>query len=453
MAEKDENLMEKIISLSKRRGFVFPSSEIYGGLANAWDFGPYGVQLKKNIKDHWWKFFVESRDNMVGLDAAIIMNPKVWEASGHIENFTDPLVECKKCHHRFRADKIDSTQKCPDCGGEFTPPKDFNGLMKTYLGPVEDPSGEVFLRPETAQAMFVDFNLIQQTSRKKLPFGVGQIGKAFRNEITPGNFIFRTREFEQMEIEYFFDPKKTKWEEAFKTWKKNMQDWIEAVGIDMKKVHAIEMPDEGRAHYSKCTVDFEFEYPFKQEELFGLAYRGDYDLEQHEKASGQELRYIDPETNEKVRPHVIEPSLGVERAMLAILLSSYQEEEVKEPSQNPSDTVAGRGDTRVVLKLSKNLAPVKVAVFPLMKNKPELVAKAKEVFDMLKTNWTCEFDDNGNVGKRYRRQDEIGTPYCVTIDFDTIKDDTVTIRDRDTMEQGRVKIEELKKYIEGGLNG
>lgn len=436
MSEKQENMMEKIIALCKRRGFVFPGSEIYGGLANSWDFGPYGVQLKKNIKDHWWKFFVESRDDMVGLDAAIIMNPQVWEASGHIENFTDPLVECKKCHHRFRADQIETSKGCPDCGGELTTPRAFNGLMKTFLGPVDDESGIAYLRPETAQAMFVDFVNVQQTSRKKLPFGIAQMGKAFRNEITPGNFIFRTREFDLMEFEYFFDPKKSDWEKLFDEWKMTVEDWMKTVGIDPAKTHAVDIPDGERAHYSKRTIDFEFEYPFGQKELFGLAYRGDYDLEQHEKVSGTELRYVDPETGEKIRPHVIEPAFGADRAMLAILLSSYTEEVVKE------------GDTRTVLKLPKMLAPVKVAVFPLMKNKPELVAKAKEVFDMLKTQYTCEFDDNGNVGKRYRRQDEIGTPSCVTIDFDTLTDDTVTVRDRDTMDQVRVKIMDLISFFQ-----
>lgn len=435
--------MEKIISLAKRRGFVFPGSEIYGGLANSWDYGPYGAQLKKNIKDHWWKFFVESREDMVGMDAALIMNPRVWEASGHVANFTDPLTECDKCHTRFRADQVDMTKPCPNCGkGKLVDPKTFNLMLKTFLGPAEESANIAYLRPETAQAMFVDFASVQQTSRKKLPFGIAQIGKAFRNEITPGNFIFRTREFEQMEIEYFFDPKKSDWEKLFDGLKTDMEAWMEAVGITKSKTHAVDIPDGERAHYSKRTIDFEFEYPFGQKELFGLAYRGDYDLEQHEKHSQQELRYLDPETNEKVRPHVIEPSLGVDRAMLAVLLSAYEEQEVKE------------GDIRTVLHLKPSIAPVQVAVFPLMKNKPELVEKAREVYQVLKKDFRVEWDDNGNVGKRYRRQDEIGTPFCVTIDFDTIGqgedkslEGTVTIRDRDTMEQKRVKIEELKNYF------
>ncbi len=436
--------MEKIISLCKRRGFVFPGSEIYGGLANSWDYGPYGAQLKKNIKDHWWKFFVESRDDMVGLDAAIIMNPKVWEASGHVANFTDPLVECKKCHHRFRADQIDISKDCPDCKGELTEPKQFNILMKTFLGAVEDSKEVAYLRGETAQAMFIDFPAVQQMSRKKLPFGVAQSGKAFRNEITPGNFIFRTREFDLMEFEYFFDPKKSDWKELFEKWKTEMEMWMEVVGIDVAKTHAVDIPDGERAHYSKRTIDFEFDYPFGQKELFGLAYRGDYDLEQHEKASGQELHYLDPDTNEKVRPHVIEPAFGTDRAMLAILLSAFEEQ--------PLDG----DDVRTVLHLKPAIAPVQVAVFPLMKNKPELVAKAREVYDMLRQTFRVEFDDNGNVGKRYRRQDEIGTPYCVTVDFDTLGENpelagTVTVRDRDSMKQERVKIEDLTEFFQTNL--
>lgn len=456
MAEKQDGLMEKIISLAKRRGFVFPGSEIYGGLANSWDYGPYGAQLKKNIKDHWWKFFVESRDDMVGLDAALIMNPKVWGASGHVGNFSDPLVECRKCHSRFRADHLGFTDasgkvidrkdiNCPECGkNDWAEAQQFNLMLKTFLGPAEESANVAYLRPETAQAMFVDFAMIQQTSRKKLPFGVAQIGKAFRNEITPGNFIFRTREFEQMEIEYFFNPEKTKWEEKFDELKQDMEAWMKAVGIDPTKTHAVDIPDGERAHYSKRTIDFEFDYPFGQKELFGLAYRGDYDMEQHEKVSGQELRYLDPETNEKVRPHVIEPSLGVDRGMLAILLSAYEEQQLE------------GDDVRTVLHLKPAIAPVQVAIFPLLKNKPELVEKAREVYDLLRQNFRVEFDDNGNVGKRYRRQDEIGTPYCVTIDFDTLGENkelegTVTVRDRDSMKQERVKIEDLAAFFQTNL--
>lgn len=442
MENKNITTMEQIVSLAKRRGFVYPGSEIYGGLANSWDYGPLGAQLKKNIKDNWWRFFVQRRDDMFGLDAALVMNPKVWEASGHTSNFSDPLVECKKCHARFRADQIDLSQPCGQCKSKdsFTQPQQFNLMLKTFLGPAEEQANIAYFRPETAQAMFVDFKNILDTTRAKLPFGVAQIGKAFRNEITPGNFIFRTREFEQMEIEYFFDPHKVDWKLLFEEWKGEIEKWMKEVGIDSKKIHAVDIPDGERAHYSKRTIDFEFDYPFGQKELFGLAYRGDYDLSQHEKASKQELRYLDPETNEKVLPHVIEPSLGVDRALLAILLSAYTEETV------------GDGDIRVVLRLSPAIAPVQVAVFPLLKNKTELVGKARTVYTELKKEFLTMWDDNGNIGKRYRRQDEIGTPYCITIDFDTLENETVTVRDRDTLQQERIAISELKNYLLEKLN-
>ncbi len=472
MENKNTTTMEQIVSLAKRRGFVYPGSEIYGGLANSWDYGPLGAQLKKNIKDHWWRFFVQRRDDMVGLDAALVMNPKVWEASGHTANFSDPLVECKKCHARFRADQIDLSKPCAQCKAKdsFTQSQAFNLMLKTFLGPVDGWAEwsdfltrlnsaknfpeeleevikygvEVFhqtgksiayFRPETAQAMFVDFKNVLDTTRSKLPFGIAQIGKAFRNEITPGNFIFRTREFEQMEIEYFFNPDKTDWKALFEEWKGEIEKWMKEVGIDLSKVHAVDIPDGDRAHYSKRTIDFEFDYPFGQKELFGLAYRGNYDLTQHEKASGQELRYLDPETGEKILPHVIEPSLGVDRAFLAVLLSAYAEESVAD------------GDMRIVLHLPPTIAPVQVAVFPLLKNKTELVGKARGVYTDLKKTFLTVWDDNGNIGKRYRRQDEIGTPYCITIDFDTLEDGTVTVRDRDTLKQERVAIVELKNYL------
>jgi glycyl-tRNA synthetase len=451
----NEGLMEKIVSLGKRRGFVFPGSEIYGGLANSWDYGPLGVELKNNIKKAWWERYVHRRSDMVGIDAALIMNPKVWEASGHVAGFSDPLVECKVCGERFRFDAIvqsqvanpDGTYNCPNVEaskikngevkhhGILSKPRQFNLMLKTFLGPAEESANVAYLRPETAQAMFVNFVQVQQTSRKKLPFGIAQNGRAFRNEITPGNFIFRTREFDLMEFEYFFDPKKSNWEEIFEFWKKEMEQWMSEVGIDVKKTHAVDIPDGERAHYSKRTIDFEFDFPFGQKELFGLAYRGDFDLEQHEKASGQELRSMDAETNEKIRPHVIEPAFGADRAMLAILASAFEEQKLD------------GDDVRTVLHLKPVIAPVQVAVFPLMKNKPELVEKAREIFATLKKDFRCEFDDNGNVGKRYRRQDEIGTPYCVTVDFDTLTDGAVTVRDRDTMQQERVKIDELHKYL------
>jgi len=424
--------MDKITSLVKRRGFIFPGSEIYGGLANTWDYGPLGVELKNNIKQAWWKRFVTMRDDMVGLDAALMMNTKVWEASGHVATFSDPLVECKKCHERFREDQLkDIDTVCPKDkkNHELTESKQFNLMLKTFLGPVEDEKNTVYFRPETAQGIFVNFKNIVDTTRKKLPFGVAQIGKAFRNEITPGNFIFRTREFEQMEIEYFIpEPKKdSEWQGHFEAWRGEMHEWIASLGIKKNEIHELEVPAEELAHYSKKTIDFEYEFPFGRKELYGLAYRTDFDLTNHK------LDYTDSEGN-KYTPHVIEPSLGVDRSVLAVLLSAYTEE-------------ADGEDTRVVLKLPAKLAPYKIAVFPLLKNKPELVAAAQEIYHSLKLNWACDFDDNGNVGKRYRRQDEIGTPYCVTVDFDTLEKGEVTVRDRDTMKQERVKIDELQNYF------
>jgi len=422
--EKSSDLMEKIVSLCKRRGFVFPGSEIYGGLSNSWDYGPLGVELKNNIKNAWWKRFVHQRDDMVGIDAALIMNPKVWQSSGHLENFSDPLVECKKCHHRFREDQLEG-KACPDCKGELMSAKQFNLMLKTFLGPVENEDAVVYFRPETAQAMFVDFKNVLDTTRRKLPFGIAQIGKAFRNEITPGNFIFRTREFEQMEIEYFF--KEENWKEMFEMWRKEMWGWVtETLGLDKSKIHENDIAKEELAHYSKKTIDFEYDYPFGRKELYGMAYRTDFDLKNHFK----EEPYVDVEAGEKLYPHAIEPSLGVDRSVLAVLLDAYKEEE-----------------DRIVLKLKPSLAPYKVAVFPLLKNKPELVAKATEVFHDLKKNFTVAFDDRGNIGKRYYSQDEIGTPFCVTIDFETLEDEAVTIRDRDTMKQERIKIKDLTNYI------
>jgi len=434
MAEKQDITMDKIVSLCKRRGFVFPGSEIYGGLANSWDFGPYGTELKNNIKQYWWKTFVHGRDDMIGLDSAIIMNPKVWEASGHLENFQDPMVECKNCHERFRADIVDLSASCEKCGERrgFTDFKQFNLLFRTHIGPTEETSSIAYLRPETAQGIFINFDNIVNTTRKKLPFGVAQIGKAFRNEITPGNFIFRIREFEQMEIEYFFNPKKENWEEKFEMWLESFKKWMNDIGVDSKKLYFHDIEKEELAHYSKKTIDVEFDFPFGKKELFGLAYRGDFDLKNHK------ISYTDPETQEKFIPHVIEPSLGVDRMMLAVLVSAYTEEKTED-------------DIRTVLKIDKKLAPIKVAVFPLMKNKPELVEKAKDIFDKLKIDFMCEFDDNGNVGKRYRRQDEIGTPYCVTVDFESLEDGAVTVRDRDTMKQERIKISELQNYFKNNL--
>jgi len=428
MKKQDNSLMEKIISLCKRRGFVFPGSEIYGGLANSWDYGPLGVELKNNIKNLWWKKFVQERDDMVGIDASLIMNPKVWESSGHLKEFSDPLVECKKCKKRFRADHINSNN-CPECKGELSQPRQFNLMLKTFLGPAEERVNEVYFRPETAQAMFVDFKNVLESSRKKLPFGIAQTGKAFRNEVTPGNFIFRTREFEQMEIEYFIEEKD--WKEKFELWRKEMWSWMtETLGVEKSKIHELEVAKGELAHYSKRTIDFEYDFPFGRKELYGLAYRTDFDLKNHY----QEPPYRDEENNEGFYPHVVEPTFGVDRSVLAVLCDAYVEEE-----------------DRIVLKLKPSLAPYKVAVFPLLKNKPELVAKAREIYKELQKDFMVAFDDRGNIGKRYYSQDEIGTPYCVTVDFESLENDDVTIRDRDSMKQERIKISELKKYINGKL--
>lgn len=427
--------MDKIISLCKRRGFVFPGSEIYGGFANSWDYGPLGTELKNNIKNLWWKTFVHGRDDMQGMDAALIMNPKVWEASGHTTaGFADPMVDCKKCKKRFRADHLSKDTKiCPDCKGELTEPRMFNLMFRTFIGPVEDESVLAYLRPETAQAMFVDFKNIIDTMHPKIPFGIAQMGRAFRNEITPGNFIFRTREFEQMEIEYFVREKD--WQEFFEYWLDQMHQWMDLIGLSRDKIHHLEVPDGERAHYSKRTVDFEYDFPFGRKELYGIAYRADFDLKNHMEQSGVDLRYFDDVSGERFLPHVIEPTFGVDRTLLAVLSESYTEDEIN-------------GEIRTYLKLPTIIAPYKVAVFPLLANKPQLAEKAREIYNDLKLEMRVAWDDSGNIGKRYRRQDEIGTPHCVTVDFDTIeKDDTVTVRDRDTLEQIRVKASELKNYL------
>ncbi len=424
--------MQKIISLCKRRGFVFPGSEIYGGLANSLDYGPLGVELKNNISQLWWKRFVQSRNDMVGIDAALIMNPKVWEASGHLGEFSDPLVECKKCHERFRTDQLDGKNKCPSCGGEFTEAKQFNLMLKTFLGPAEEKANIAYLRPEIAQSMFVDFKQTLDTARRKLPFGIASQGKAFRNEITPGNFIFRTREFNLMEFEYFI--REEEWQKWFEYWQNEMREWIKDLGVNMEKIHEVEIPDGERAHYSKRTVDFEYDYPFGQKELYGLAYRGDFDLKNHEKFSGQNLKYRDAETGEEFWPHVIEPTFGLDRSVLVALLEAYQEE-----------------GERIVLKLPFRLAPYKAAIFPLLSNKPELVEKAKEVYDTLRKDFAVAWDDRGNIGKRYYSQDEIGTPFCITVDFDSLENNDVTIRDRDTAKQERIKIKDLADRLKSSL--
>ncbi|MFH1822603.1 MAG: glycine--tRNA ligase [Patescibacteria group bacterium] len=434
----ENNKMEKIVSLCKRRGFIFQNSEIYGGLANSYDYGPLGVELKNNIKSSWWKYFIHDRDDMKGLDGNIISSPKVLEASGHVTNFKDPLVECKKCHKRFRPDKLKNANKCPECGGEFTKEKMFSGMFKTKIGPVEEEGLETYLRPETAQSIFINFKNVVDSSLVKIPFGIGQIGKAFRNEITTGNFIFRTYEFDLMEIEYFINPK-ANWNKIFNDWVKYMHGYMDIIGLNKKKMHDIEIPEKERAFYSKRTIDMEYDFPFGQDELWAIAYRTDYDLKNHQQHSKINLEYTDPENKERYIPYVIEPTFGVDRTILAILSESYFEEKLK------------NGETRTVLKLKPNIAPYKIAVFPLLKNKPKLVKKAREVYDKLKKDYVCEFDDNGNIGKRYRRQDEIGTPYCVTVDFDSLDKDDVTVRDRDSMKQVRVKIKELGEYFKDRL--
>lgn len=434
MSETSQNLMEKIVSLCKRRGFIFPGSEIYGGLGGTWDYGPLGVELKNNIKREWWKRFVHGRDDIFGADTSILMNAKVWEASGHLKSFVDPMVDCKKCKARFRADRIDVKKGCPECGAkDFTEARPFNMMFKTFVGPVEDTASETYLRPETAQGMFTNFKNVVDSFHPKFPFGIAQIGKAFRNEITPGNFIFRTREFEQMEIEYFV--RESDWKKTFENWLKEMHKWAESIGI--LNIHDREVPGEERAHYSKRTVDLDFEFPFGREELYGIAYRTDFDLKNHAEKSKVDLSYYDEEIKERFIPHVIEPTFGVDRSMLAVLVSSYYEED---------------GGKRVILKLPPKISPIKVAVFPLLANKPQLVSKAQEVYKNLKLP-TSHFplptvmDDRGNIGKRYYAQDEIGTPWCVTVDFQTLEDDTVTVRDRDTAKQERIQVKELQNYF------
>ena len=447
--------MEKFVNYLKQCGFVYQGSEIYGGLANTWDYGPLGVELKNNIKRAWWKAFVQSSPNNVGLDAAILMNPETWVASGHVGGFSDPLIDCKACGTRHRADKliedftggeitgdgwdneklynylVENNVVCPDCGkANFTPIRKFNLMFQTHQGVLDDNKSLVYLRPETAQGIFVNFKNIQRTSRKKVPFGIGQIGKSFRNEITPGNFIFRTREFEQMELEFFCKPDTDL--EWFEYWRSFCINFLKELGLKEELIRTRDHDKEELSFYSKATTDIEFKYFFGWGELWGIADRTDYDLRVHQEHSGESLEYLDPETNQKYLPYCVEPSVGVERLLLAVLTSAYEEEELAE------------GDIREVLKLHPKLAPVKVAVLPLVN---KLNDKATEIFKMISSEFVCEYDTSGKIGKRYRRQDAIGTPFCVTVDFDTLEDDTVTIRDRDTMEQVRIKVSELVDYV------
>jgi glycyl-tRNA synthetase len=451
MTEEKNELMEKIVSLCKRRGFIFPTCEIYGGFANSYSYGPYGVELKNNIKKMWWKKFVQERPDIVGMDGPILLNSRLWEASGHTAGFNDALVDCKKCKKRFRADHLvkeltgkdmegelekmtkvlQAGLKCPECGGsDWTEVKNMSQMFRTEMNGVEGP---VYLRPETAGAIFSDFKNIVDSSRVKIPFGIAQIGKAFRNEIVARNFIFRIREFEQMEIEYFIEPE-TKWEPLFDKWLDDQEDFALSIGAKKKDLRRYKHPKAKLSHYSKKTTDTEYNFPFGFGELFGLAHRGDFDLTQHSKFSGQEVDYFDAVNNRRYIPHVLEPTVGLDRLILTAICAGYTEEKLEDGE-------------RIVIKFPNAVAPIKVAVFPLMRNKPELVAKAKEIFENLSKDHMCEFDDNGNVGKRYRRQDEIGTPYCVTVDFDSLETDDVTVRDRDTMKQVRVQISELKNYF------
>ena len=447
------DLMEKVVALAKRRGFVFPTSEIYGGLSNSYDYGPAGAELLRNIRNLWWKKFINEREDMVGLDSQIILHPKTWVASGHVGSFTDPMVEDLKTHKRYRADHLiqdfdsklnvedmgvdemakfikDNNIKSPD-GNELSEPKSFNLLFETEIGAVSGDKSKVYLRGETAQGIFTDFKQVLDSTRVKLPFGIGQVGKSFRNEITTGQFIFRTLELEQAEIEYFFDPEKSDWQKLFDEWKDKMMDFVvNELGINKDNLRWRRHTDKERSHYSKDTYDLDYNFPFGWKELWGIAYRTNYDLGKHMEFSGQSLEYTDPVTNKKFIPHVIEPAVGVGRIFLMLLSDSYTEEE-----------------NRIVLKLNPKIAPYKVAVFPLLANKPELVEKAREIYKNLKSQFNCAWDDRGNIGKRYLAQDEIGTPWCVTVDFDSLTDEKVTVRDRDTAKQERVEISELEKYF------
>ncbi|GAA4614135.1 glycine--tRNA ligase [Actinoallomurus liliacearum] len=461
MARRSE-LMETIVNLSKRRGLVFPSSEIYGGLRASWDYGPLGVELKNNVKRQWWKSMVQGRDDVVGLDSSVILAREVWEASGHIKEFVDPLTECQSCHKRYRADHLIEAYEekhgkapenglaglvCPNCGtrGAFTEPRMFNGLLKTYLGPVEDESGLAYLRPETAQGIFINYAAVQQAARRKPPFGIGQIGKSFRNEITPGNFIFRTREFEQMEMEFFVEPGTD--EEWHQYWIDTRLQWYVDLGISKENLRLFEHPKDKLSHYSKRTVDVEYRFNFQGSEwgeLEGIANRTNYDLSTHAKHSGQDLSYYDQDKEQRYVPFVIEPAAGVDRCVLTFMMDAYNEDE--------APNAKGKMEKRTVMRLDHRLAPVKVAVLPLSRN-ADLSPKAKDLAAQLRRNWNVEFDDAGAIGRRYRRQDEIGTPYCVTVDFDTLEDNAVTIRERDSMAQERIGLDQVEAFLATRLLG
>lgn len=438
MVTNDETLFEKVVNLSKRRGFIFQSAEIYGGFRSTYDYGPIGVQLLRNVKDQWWRTMVQLRHDVVGLDASILSPPAVWEASGHLTNFSDPLVDCKECGARHRQDKLEDPNVCPSCNsvGSFTEAREFNLMFKTQAGPVVDTSAEVYLRPETAQGMFMNFANVLNTSRKKPPFGIAQIGKSFRNEITPGNFVFRTREFEQMEMEFFVPPNEAP--EWYEYWCKERHNWYLDLGIPEDKLRLREHDADELSHYSAATADIEFLFPWGWDELEGVANRTDFDLKKHAEASSSRLEYHDPNSDERYTPYVIEPAAGATRAAMAFLMAAYDEEEVND-------------DTRTVLRLDPRIAPYKVAVLPLSK-KPELIGPSQEVLEILQPQWMCDYDQTQAIGRRYRRQDEIGTPYCVTIDFDTLDDQAVTVRERDTMTQERIPIVGLVDYLSEQIN-
>jgi glycyl-tRNA synthetase len=443
----DAQRMEKIVSLCKRRGFIFQSSEIYGGLNGAWDYGPLGVELKRNLKNYWWHVTVHERDDVVGMDGSILTHPAVLKASGHVEGFSDPMVDCRTCKAHLRTDQLvekKGVKQCPNCGGkDLTAPRQFNLMFETHVGAATDESSIAYLRPETAQSIFVQFKNILEVSRKKLPFGIAQIGKAFRNEINPRNFTFRSREFEQMELEYFCRAEQGM--ELLEYWKEQRLKFYEDIGIPRDKLHVLTVPDEERAFYSKGTYDIEYDFPFGRQELEGIAYRTNYDLSQHQKASGKSLEYFEEETKQRFVPHVVEPSAGVDRTVLALICEAYSEDEAPDEK--------GKMETRIVLRFHPRIAPVKCGVFPLLKNNSQLVAKAKEIVGLLRPNMTIFYDESGAIGRRYRRQDEIGTPFGVTVDFETLGEkgpvlrDTVTLRDRDSMKQERVAIQDLPAIL------
>lgn len=431
MAKNTDSTMDKIVSLCKRRGFIYQSSDIYGGLASIYDYGPLGAELKKNIKNFWWKWMVQKRDNIVGLDSAILMSPRIWEASGHVEGFTDPLVDCKQCKHRFREDLLEDAHVCPDCGGELTESRQFNLMFKTHMGPVEDSASVVYLRPETAQGIYVNFLNVVNSTRQKIPFGIAQIGKAFRNEITVENFIFRTREFEQMEMQFFVRPGTDA--EWFETWKQDRIDYYKALGIRPEKLRFHQHGEDELAHYAAAAFDIQYEFPFGWKELEGIHNRTDFDLKAHQEHSGKDLSYFDEEVREKYIPYIIETSAGADRTVLTVLADAYEEQQLEK-------------DTRTVLHFHPAVAPVKAGVFPLVK-KDGLKEIAEKIADDLKEYFPVFYDEGGAVGRRYRRQDEIGTPYCITVDYDTKEDNTVTVRERDSMEQQRMKIDDLVGFL------